>query len=169
MNNNERTEEIYKKYFASEVTYSTRWKDKVFETLQGKKRLPLLKPAVSLVLTGLLLILGMNLYRNYSFMQEKNRIKEMLLSENAFNYVVSENIGTLVSSYLSEESLGENQYEDATLTDIYQRTKESLYDYLVIYNNLENGDKARVIEKAVNEATEKYIDYFDENLEQEIM
>ncbi len=161
MSNLKDVEEYYKKYFSEPVVYSDNWKQSLFRRLESTERnlYRYLRPAIVFLLIFMITFSGIKIYEAYTIKQEKERIKSILLSESAYNFVLYENIAVLIDSYYIKSEPSESDIDE-----IQSRIKDALFTYLLInLQNHRNDKKIELMQEVIDEVATLYVNYFDEN------
>jgi len=161
MSNLKDVEEYYRKYFSEPVVYSDNWKQSLFKRLESTESnlYRYLKPAIVFLLIFMIIFSGIKIYEAYTIKQEKERIKSILLSESAYNFVLYENIAVLIDSYYIKSEPSESDIDE-----IQSRIKDALFTYLLInIKNHRNGEKIELMQEVIDEVATLYVNYFNEN------
>lgn len=148
-------EEIYKKYFQTPVEYSDKWQEELFKKIHNKKSFKILeykslKFAVLFAVIFLVIFSSGLFFNYYKITQQKKFIKEFLLSTDAYNFVLYNNIGLILQNYIISE-YAELEYENL---------KPYIQDSLYIYANfsLQDINKKFLSPEIIDELATKYIE-----------
>ena len=155
-------EEKYNKYFSESIQYSDTWKDPLMDKLENKTYYtPVLRWAVLIVMLVLILISGLKVNKYYSIKHEKQKIREVLLSENAYYFVTYMNYGVIISDYYSGSS-----GQESDVNKLYSDTKDTLSLYWKMNSrDYSNGKKMEIVNEVIEEVTQNFLDYYIDNLD----